>query len=144
MTTITITVRNQSFDLDPAEARALRDQLLDRLRADLDRRHDRRPLSREASQILNYVHNYMELNRVAPSRADTAEKLGYKDKKSIRPFIEELTAAGWMQQRRGHRSDNWGGDYRRPTSPPFRPVFESDQHPQKGGSAYEQPELIRI
>lgn len=97
-------------------------------------------LSDQARAMLGFVHVYMEMHRVAPTRQQIAEHLNYADKKSIIPLVEELQAAGWMVQRNGHRSDDWGGVYSRPMSPPFAQVGPIPQ--RVNGVAWNQEALF--
>ena len=82
-------------------------------------------MSPNAQRLIEFVHVHLERDRVAPTRQQMAQWLGFADKKSLLPLIAELVGAGWVRPRDGHRSDDWGGVYQRPHSAPF-PV------PQKG------------
>lgn len=94
-------------------------------------------LSDQARAMLGFVHVYMEMHRVAPTRQQIAEHLNYADKKSIIPLVEELQAAGWMVQRNGHRSDDWGGQYQRPMDPPFALAGPNPQRVDAGAPRQE-------
>ncbi len=99
-------------------------------------------LSPIAQRILQFVHVTLERDRVAPTRQEIAEYVGFMDKKSLLPFLRELSAAGWRRERDGHRSDDWGGVYARPTSPPFVGMVGASPNPQMGGIAWAQERLI--
>lgn len=99
-------------------------------------------VSVNAKRVLRFVHSHMEMNRVMPSRAQIAEHVGFKDKKSLIPIMDELEAAGWRRGRRGHRNDDWGGVYKRPVRPPFWRSFFAEDNPQMGDSALVQAKLI--
>lgn len=95
-------------------------------------------LSKKANEILEFVHTYLEQNNSVPSRAQIATGCGYADKRSVKPYLDELYLKGWRQPSNEHRSDNWGGSYARPTDPPFIPIEESRRFvpdiPQMGDS----------
>lgn len=99
-------------------------------------------LSNKASQLLRFVHTWMEMRRVWPTRQQMASELGFADKKSILPIIEELERAGWVSTRDGHRSDDWGGMYCRPMVPPFARQIMRQPNPQKGKNCLVQARLI--
>jgi hypothetical protein len=100
-------------------------------------------ISDNARRLLGFVHVVLERDRVAPTRQEMAEYLGFADKKSLLPILGELTAAGWRRERGGHRSDDWGGVYARPASPPFVVDGRVLPNPQMGdGEAWQQAGLI--
>lgn len=100
------------------------------------------PLSDNARRLLSFVHLRLERDRVAPTRQEMAEYLGFADKKSLLPILLELSAAGWRRERDGHRSDDWGGMYARPSSPPFEHLCSAPPNPQMGGVAWAQKGLF--
>jgi SOS-response transcriptional repressor LexA len=90
-------------------------------------------ISDNANRLLRFVHLHLELHRIAPTRQQMAAELGLADKKSILPLIGELELAGWVKARDGHRSDDWGGTYTRPSTPPFAHQYAPmPTNPQKG------------
>lgn len=103
-------------------------------------------LSRTAEKILIFVHKQLEESRAVPSRQEIADAVGYSDKKSLIPYMEELRRAGWREPGKGHRADDWGGTYTRPTKPPFLPLnsslrFLPNEAPKRGGR-WVQTELL--
>lgn len=96
-------------------------------------------LSETACKVLKFVHEQLEANRTVPSRQEIAKAIGYSDKKSLIPYMEELRLAGWRQPNGGHRADDWGGAYTRPENPPFLSINSSlrylpEETPKRGTS----------
>lgn len=103
-------------------------------------------LSETACKILDFVHEQLEAHRTVPSRKEIAEAVGYSDKKSLIPFMEELRLAGWRQPNGGHRADDWGGTYVKPANPPFLSIDSSlrylPQKTPKRGDSWVQAGLL--
>lgn len=134
---------NAAYLLEIEAARRLRGEL-ERAIFDLERpaSHIPIPISDKARTLLNFVHLRFELDRVSPTRQAMAEHLGFADKKSLLPLIAELEQAGWVAGRDGHRSDDWGGQYQRPLSPPFGRAIMREGSPQKGECPVAQGKLF--